>query len=474
MERRALSFHFGTDGVRGVIDKEFDEFLVAVLAESTFRYWSRKYGLHKVFVSFDARRKSRDFAHIVASVAVNHGLDVVMVNKPTPTPTAAWYGSRFGFDLVIQITASHNPPIYNGFKVITSRGSPAQEEDTDEIERLYSNEYGDIHRSVANLELRPIPTVDPAPEYINYVYESVTKMFRPRSRFRVIVDPIYATSIGYTSEIMRRLGMDVVEIHNNYDPGFGGRDPNPEPQNIPELVQEVTAGKYDVGISHDGDSDRIAIVDRAHGYLGANDILPIVVERLASASMIRRGIVRTVSTTHILDSIAAKYGFKVVEVPVGVKYVARAIMSGEADMGGEESGGLVYSWHIPDKDGIYTASLVMAMASEYGSLTGLISDVRGKYGRAYFKRVDLDMRDSKKFVSDNRDALLKMLSSLGPGPRPITIDGVKVVFSDGSWILVRGSGTEPKLRIYAEALSMGRVEELISNAVNIVNQLMRT
>ncbi|ADY01188.1 Phosphoglucomutase [Vulcanisaeta moutnovskia 768-28] len=468
-----LTFHFGTDGVRGVIDEEFTEFLVAVLAESTFRYWSRKYGLHRVLVSFDARRKSRDFAHVAASVAVNHGLDVVIVNKPTPTPTAAWFGSRFGFDLIIQITASHNPPIYNGFKVITSKGSPVQEEDTNQIEKLYSDEYSDITRSVKTLELRPIPTIDPAPEYINYVYESVTKMFKPRNRFKVIIDPIYATSIGYTSEVLRRLGMDVMEIHNNYDSNFGGRDPNPEPQNIPELVQEVTAGKYDVGISHDGDSDRIALVDRVHGYLSANDILPIVVERLASASMIKRGIVRTVSTTHILDNIAAKYGFKVVEVPVGVKYVARAILSGEADMGGEESGGLVYSWHIPDKDGIYTASLIVVMASEYGSLTSLVSNVRSKYGRAYFKRVDLDMRNSKKFVNDNKEELLKLLSSLGPNPRPITIDGVKVVFSDGSWILIRGSGTEPKLRIYSEALSMDRVEELINNTTNIVNQLLK-
>ncbi len=115
--------------------------------------------------------------------------------------------------------------------------------------------------------MRSIPTVDPAPpEYINYVYESVTKMFKPRSKFKVIIDPpIYATSIGYTSEVLRRLGMEVTEIHNNYDSSFGGRDPNPEPQNIPELIQEVTTGKYDIGISHDGDSDRIALVDRVHG-----------------------------------------------------------------------------------------------------------------------------------------------------------------------------------------------------------------
>ncbi|KUO86790.1 MAG: phosphoglucomutase [Vulcanisaeta sp. MG_3] len=466
-----LEFHFGTDGVRGVIDEDFTEYLVATLAESTIRYWSRRYGLRRLLVGFDARRKSQDFAKIVTSVALNHGIDVIMVNRPTPTPVVAWFGFRFGFDLVIQITASHNPPIYNGFKVISRIGAPAQEEDTNQIEKTYQEEANDIARSVRDLELRPVPTVDPAPEYINYVIDSVTKMFKPRRRFKVIVDPIYATSIGYTSEILKRLGMDVVEIHSNYDPSFGGRDPNPEPQNIPELIQEVTGGKYEVGISHDGDSDRIALVDQRHGYLSANDILPIVVERLASASIIKKGIARTVSTTHILDRIAAKYGFKVVEVPVGVKYVARAILNGEVDMGGEESGGLVYSWHIPDKDGIYTASLIIAMASEYGDLTGLIDDVRGKYGRAYFKRVDIDMRNSKMFVNENREALANAFSALGPNPRLITIDGVKVVYDDGSWLLIRGSGTEPKLRIYSEALSMGRVEELINKAVEIVNRL---
>jgi len=117
-----LEFHFGTDGVRGVIDEDFTEYLVATLAESTIRYWSRRYGLRRLLVGFDARRKSQDFAKIVTSVALNHGIDVIMVNRPTPTPVVAWFGFRFGFDLIIQITASHNPPIYNGFKVISRIG----------------------------------------------------------------------------------------------------------------------------------------------------------------------------------------------------------------------------------------------------------------------------------------------------------------------------------------------------------------
>ncbi|WP_069806520.1 phosphoglucomutase [Vulcanisaeta thermophila] len=468
-----IHFHFGTDGVRGVIDEDFTEFLVAVVAESTIRYWSRRYGLRKLLVGFDARRKSREFAEVVVSVALNHGLDVVMVNKPTPTPVVAWYGRSHGFDLMIQITASHNPPIFNGFKVISSVGAPAQEEDTNEIERLYSQEMSDILRAVSNVKAGRSITIDPAPEYIDYVLSNVTGMFKPRRRFKVLIDPIHATSIGYTSQILSKMGMEVTEIHNNYDPSFGGRDPNPEPQNIPELINEVVSGKYEVGISHDGDSDRIALVDTKYGYLSANDILPIVVSKLAGIGIIKRGVVRTVSTTHILDVIASRYGFKIIEVPVGVKYVAREILSGSADMGGEESGGLVYSWHIPDKDGIYTASLIIAMASENGDLTQLIRETRENYGYAYFRRVDLDMKNSKAFVNNNREILIKELSRLGPSPRVITIDGVKVVFNDNSWILMRGSGTEPKLRIYSEALSKDRVNYLIDSAVSIVRGLMR-
>ncbi len=465
-------FKFGTDGVRGVIDIDFTEWLVANVVEATYRYWSRRYGVHKVFVSHDSRRKSDVFARVAASVLLNHGVDVVMVNKPTPTPVAAWYGVKYKFDLIIQITASHNPPIFNGIKVISAIGAPAQEEDTRQIEELYRQEWEDIVRTIATLELRPsVPTVDPAPEYAEYVIGNVTSMFKPKRKFKILIDPIYGTSIGYTSKILGEMGMDVKEIHNTYDPNFGGKDPVPEPPSIPELIDAVMKGEFEIGIAHDGDADRIGLVDKVHGYLSANDILPFVVDKLASIGKIKRGVVRTVSTTHVLDKIAATYGFKILEVPVGVKYVARAIIEGQADMGGEESGGLVFSWHIPDKDGIYTASLIIAMASEFGGLTELVNDVRSRFGRAYYKRVDLDMKDSKKFVNEHKDELIARLSKLGPNPRTITIDGVKVVYDDGSWILIRGSGTEPKLRIYSEALDPRRVEELINAALEIVREL---
>lgn len=165
---KEVSFHFGTDGVRGVIDRDFNERLVAILAESTFRYWSRRYGLRKLLIGYDVRRKSMDYANVVASVAVEHGIDAVVTERPTPTPPViAWYNARFGFDLAIQITASHNPPMYNGFKVITSKGSPVPDEDTNGIERLYDQEWRDIDRSVSSIRITKPQLVDPGYHYVD-------------------------------------------------------------------------------------------------------------------------------------------------------------------------------------------------------------------------------------------------------------------------------------------------------------------
>ena len=470
---KEVSFHFGTDGVRGIIDKDFNEKLIAVLAESTFRYWSRRYGLRKVLISYDVRRKSRDFAGIIASVAAEHGIDAVMMERPTPTPTAAWYGFKFGFDLTIQITASHNPPIYNGFKVITSKGSPAPDEDTVGIERLYDEEWQDITRSVSNIRVTKPRLIDPSPQYIDHVISDVLSMFKPRTRLRVLVDPLFGTSINYTGKILRELGMEVTEVHNNYDPDFGGRNPNPEPENISDTIREVTSADYDMGVAHDCDADRIAAVDPTHGYLSPNNVITIVLEHLARMGIVKRGVARAVSTTHIVDLIAGKYGLKVYETPVGFKHSVKYLISGDAEVAGEESSGLAYSWHVPDKDGIYTAALLTAIASEYGSLAKVFDEVVREYGRSFYRRVDIPFNNGKEFINRNRDAITMGLQGLGSARQVITIDGVKVVFDDNSWVLIRGSGTEPIIRIYAEAFTQERLDKLISYTVSLIKSFSK-
>jgi phosphomannomutase len=466
-----LKFRFGTDGVRGIIDKDFNERLVAVLAESTTRYWSRRYGLKHLLVGYDVRTRSRTYATIVANVALNHGIDTVITGKPTPTPVVAWFGFRFGFDLIIQITASHNPPIYNGFKVISRIGAPAQEEDTNQIEKTYQEEAEDINKSVSKIEIKDVPTIDPSGDYVSHVINDTLRFFKPRTKLRVLVDPLFGTSIGYTGRILRELGMDVVETHNYYDDRFGGRNPNPEPDNIPDTIQQVTSGAYDAAVAHDCDADRIGAVDPRHGYLSPNNIITIVINELARRGIIRRGIIRSTSTTNIVDAIASKYGLRIYEVPVGFKHAVKYLVSGEADVAGEESSGLAYSWHVPDKDGIYTASLLIAAASEYGSLSGLFDEIIREYGVSYFRRVDLPVVNGKEVVDRNKDLIIERLRGVGRVVGDVRIDGVKALFDDGSWVLIRGSGTEPLVRIYAEAHSAGRLNEIISAAVSIIQSL---
>ena len=468
---KEISFHFGTDGVRGTIDKDFNERLIAVLAESTFRYWSRRYGLRRVLIGYDVRRKSRNYAGIVASVAAEHGIDAVITERPTPTPVVAWFGSHFGFDLIIQITASHNPPIYNGFKVITSRGAPAPDEDTTEIERLYEEEWQDIIKSISSIKIVKPQLIDPNPEYINHVVNEALSMFKPRTKLRVLVDPLFGTSINYTGKILRELGMDVTEIHNNYDPDFGGRNPNPEPENIGDTIEEVMGKGYDMGVAHDCDADRIAAIDPVHGYLSPNNVISIVLENLARMGIVKRGVARAVSTTHIVDLIAGKYGLRVYETPVGFKHSVKYLISGDAEVAGEESSGLAYSWHVPDKDGIYTAAFLTAIASEYGGLANAFDEVIRKYGRSFYRRVDLPFSNGKEFVSRSRDAIIGRLNELGNVEQVITIDGIKVVFSDNSWILIRGSGTEPIIRIYAEVFTQERLDKLINYTISLIRSL---
>ncbi len=217
-------------------------------------------------------------------------------------------------------------------------------------------------------------------------------------------------------------------------------DPNPEPENVRDTIQEVVNKNYDVGVAHDCDADRIAAIDPVHGYLSPNNVITIVLEHLIRRGFVKRGgVVRAVSTTHIVDLIAGKYGgVRVYEVPVGFKHSVKYLISGDADVAGEESSGLAYSWHVPDKDGIYTAALLTAIASEYGGLVNVFDELIREYGRSFYRRVDVPFSNGKEFVSRNREVIIKRLHKLGDVRQVITIDGVKVVFGDGSWILIRG------------------------------------
>ncbi len=465
-----ISIKFGTDGVRGVVGESITDLVIAVIAEATLRYWSRKYSVSRVLVSHDTRRMSRDFAIIIASVAREHGVDANIVSSPTPTPVVSWAVLKYKYDLAFQVTASHNPPMYNGVKVIGGDGAPAKPEDTNGIEEVINSEYDDILRSVRDIEYAQIPSIDVRNEYVGYLVSWFSSRFRPR-KLKVLVDPIHGAAVGYTVNILRGLGFDAVEVNSEQDPDFKGKLPNPEYNQIKDDVDAVLNGKYDMAIAHDGDSDRVAMVIKGLGYLDANKIIPVFLRALWGMGMVKRGVARTVATTHLIDDVALDLNIKVTETPVGIKYIVDAINRGEADLGGEESGGLAYSWHIPEKDGIYSGVMGACIEGTDG-ISRIYGELTSKYGERYFRRIDIKANDAKALVNRIKPELSKHLASMGSLVRFVEIDGFKAVYGDKSWILIRGSGTEPLIRAYSEALNMSRVNELLDSTVSIINKLI--
>jgi len=465
-----VSVKFGTDGVRGIIGESITDLVIAVIAEATLRYWYRKYGVSRVLVSHDTRRMSRDFAMIIASVAKGHGVDVNVVSSPTPTPVVSWAILKYKYDLAFQVTASHNPPMYNGVKVIGGDGAPAKPEDTDGIEGVINSEYDDVLRSVKNIEYTQIPTVNVRDDYVDYLVSWFSSRFKPR-RLKVLVDPIHGAAVGYTVNVLRKLGFDAVEINSEQDPDFKGKLPNPEYDQVKDDVDAVLNGKYDMAIAHDGDSDRVAMVVKGLGYLDANRIFPVFLRALWGMGMVKKGVARTVATTHLIDDIALDLNIKVTETPVGIKYIVNAINMGEADMGGEESGGLAYSWHIPEKDGIYSGVMGACIEGSSG-VSSIYRELTSRFGERYFRRIDLKANDAKALVNRIKPELRRQLASMGDLARFVEIDGFKAVYKDKSWVLIRGSGTEPSIRVYSEALSMSRVNELLGSVEALINRLI--
>lgn len=467
-----MDIKFGTDGVRGIIDSTFNELIVATIAEAALRHWSRQYGAKRVLVGYDTRRKSKEYAGVAASVAVSHGLDVLITDSPTPTPTVAWAVKRLGFDLGFQITASHNPPQYNGIKIITVEGSSAFPSDTGEVERIIREEEGDIIKTIRDVPNRPIPTISLREQYVSYVLSWLEdKMDAVNKSLKVVVDPMHGAAVGYTATILRMLGMDVKEMHGTHDQAFGGLEPEPEERNLGEMVMAVDKGDFDLGIAHDGDADRLAVAVKGLGFLGANKVIPLMISKLSEFGLIKKGLGRTVATTHLVDCLASRLGVPLYETPVGIKYISELIINGKIDVGGEESGGLAYSWHVPEKDGIYSGSLFAALIGKNASEEA--TKVSSICGDLYSSRIDVKMQNSKEFVMNNADRITKALSTLGKVKQIINIDGVKVIYEDGSWLLVRGSGTEPKLRIYVESRDRETAEETLERAASMMLELSR-
>ncbi len=453
---------FGTDGWRGRIarDLTFDSVrrVVSAAASWTIDETNVEPGDPWTLpVVFDTRFLSPELAAESAALLSSLGFRVLLSDRPAPTPCASWHVASRGLRAGLAITASHNPPPWNGVKVKSSFGGSATPATYDAIARA-------VDRPVAEKTGGSVETLDLATPYRDALASLVDLEAIRGAGLRVLFDAIHGAA-GTLLEAIVGAGhpTTVVSLRANRDPLFGGVNPEPIPENLAASRRALTEGRFDVVLASDGDGDRLGVLDSGGRFVTPHRILALLAESLTIRGRIRGGIAKTFSTSLLLDRVASRLGVELHVTPVGFKHIAAKMISGEVAIGGEESGGLGVSFHLPERDGVLSALLVLeAIAHSGGTLETMLTRQEAAYGALAYGRRDLHlpMQVLRAFVESLRSG--PPASRCGERVTGMDdMDGVKLLFGSRGWLLHRLSGTEPIIRIYAEHEDPGMIAKLL-------------
>lgn len=456
---------FGTDGWRAIIAEDFTFGNVRRVAQALADYLqSQGTARRGLVIAYDHRFASEDFAAATAEVMAGNGIPVFFCQKACPSPTAAYAILVHRAAGGVVITASHNPPQYNGFKVKSEYAASAPPEMIAGIEALLDR--SPVRREpfeAARRAGRIIP-FDPFPAYQEQLAGLVPLERIRQAGLTVIVDPMYGAGCGYLPALLRGGSTRVVEIHGERNPIFPGmRNPEPLPHNLTKLCTVVPDSGSDVGLALDGDADRVGLVDEKGRYVDTLRVFALLTLYLLEVRGWRGPIVKSISTTSMVEKLAARYHLPVFETPVGFKYVGAKMVEEDAIIGGEESGGFGFRGHIPERDGILAALFLLdLMVRLERTPSELVSYLFEQVGEHNYARLDLPCAE------ECYPEVLERLQKHPPREllgRPVRTlfgeHGYKYVLADGSWLLIRPSGTEPLLRLYAEAGSAEEVQALL-------------
>lgn len=450
------SLRFGTDGWRAVIGDEFTFENLSRLARATVKWLkqSRQKSTPVVIVGHDTRFMGRRFAEHVAHILSDEGARVTLAVGPTPTPAISWATKEQHADAGIVITASHNPPEYSGYKIKAHFGGPATSEMTAAVEREIAPYSKNLHRTGSG----SVREQDITAEYTGFLKKrfDMTSM-----NLRVVHDPMYGAGQGLLKAILGK--RSVVEIHDEVNPGFGGRPPEPIERNLQELMHWVVKEQAAIGIAHDGDADRIGIVDERGGMVTSHLVMALLALHLHQHHHVHGAIVRTFATSAILEKMGAAWGLPVETYPIGFKYVAPRFLETDVLVGGEESGGIAVAGHIAERDGIYVALVILEMLMQRGKpLTALVQELFDEFGSHAYFRSDIHTKKQPDVIASlRRTGGLREIAGRTVHAMD-TLDGFKHLMED-AWLLIRPSGTEPVLRIYAEAPTREEAEALVED-----------
>ncbi len=465
---------FGTGGWRAVIADGFTKANLRLLAAGLCRLMDKE-GLSgsELCIGYDRRFLSKESAHWLAEVLAANGCRVLMINRSSPTPLIMYTVKTMNMPYGLMVTASHNPAIYNGVKLFTAGGRDADKSVTNRIEAELAGIDESSIRSIDYDEaLRQglVREDNTANDYIDSILDLVDTKAIKRARLRIALDPMYGVSQTCLRTILMTCRCDLEIIHDRHDTLFGGKLPAPNAHTLVQLSNFVTDRYCDLGVATDGDADRLGVIDEKGGFIHPNTLLVLLYYYLVKYRGWQGPCVRNNSTTHLLDRVAAGLGQQCYEVPVGFKYISAKMSETDAVIGGESSGGMAVRGHISGKDGIYAATLLTEMLAVTGkSISELYKEITDTYGELRYCEADFKMTPARK---EELKALLfekNLLPALGGIEKIDRSDGVKLWFSDGSWVICRFSGTEPLLRMAAEAESNERAEALVTAWRTLLN-----
>ncbi len=461
------SIKFGTDGWRAIIARDFTFANCRMVTQGIAAYINNS-NLNKkgVVIGYDNRFMSKEFAEECARVLVGNGIRTFLLKKVSPTPVIAYAVRLRGAGGGLVITASHNPADYNGIKYIPHYAGPALPDITDaieeEINRVRETEKIYELDLLEAEELALYQEIEVDNEYISHILKLVQVEYFKGRKIKVVTNPMYGAGVGYLDRILDELGCEVRTINNHRDVLFGGSMPEPVSRLLGDLKRAVVSYNADIGLALDGDADRFGIVDSSGSFVSANRVMYLLLDHLLNTRKWRGPVCRSAGTSHMLDSVARSNGLNIIETPVGFKYISEALRNKGCIMGCEESGGMSIFGHIPEKDGILASLLAVELLAYTGkSLQELTDEFNQKYGYSSSERIDI------KVTPGDQQTILEKVQAFNPktlgGVKVASIneiDGRKITMEDGSWTLIRSSGTEPVFRVYLEADNEARLLEV--------------
>ena len=471
-----MSIKFGTDGWRAVIAEEFTFANVERVSQATADYWAANpvAGTEKkVIVGYDRRFLSDQFGQRTAEVFAGNGFQVVLTPEPTPTPSVSFAVKQQRAIGGVMITASHNPPMFNGFKLKSDYGGSAETSTCQAIEALLGRHPVRASNLADATKEKQIVIRDVRPAHFAALKKLVDFKLIANSRLRFAHEALFGVGAGCFDQLLAGTTCKVTTLNGAHDPLFGGINPEPIEKNYGRSSAYLKKHPHDICLVTDGDADRVGAMDGRGKYLSTHQLICLLLQHLVVNRQGRGRVVKALTTTSMVDKMCAEYGLEMTETGVGFKYIAAEMIKGGVLLGAEESGGIGFPGHIPERDGIAAGLMLLEMlATDRVSVNKLIAALEKKFGPHHYGRIDTH------FPLEKRGALMEFLKNNPPAGllrSPLAdmkaYDGVKFIARDTSWLMLRGSGTEPILRIYAEAKNERDVQKLLKLGVQLTKHV---